>query len=123
TAREIEVRQSPEPLVAAMTMLFGAAHQLLERGHTFADGDSMGHDGPEAVAYLIRHMPAGVLGNDTDRWILVHPDSPFRHRKLLGRPKRRKTPLGLLGRINRGEDGWLRKRLAIFGRGTSEARQ
>ncbi|WP_298431243.1 hypothetical protein [uncultured Jannaschia sp.] len=116
TGHEVEVRQSPLPLVESLTPLLMASTQILERGHVYADGDTLGHDGPDAVAWRIRHMKAGKLGNDTDRWVLLHPDSPFPDRKLLGRPGGRRTPPGLIKRQSSGETGWLRRRLVAFAR-------
>lgn len=102
---EVEARQSPEPQAQTLAAVYTAASRMLEQGRHFADGATMQGDETD---YRIRHVPEGKLGNDTDRWTILHPDSPFRDRKLLGRAKDQSRT----DSKDRAARGWLSKRVS-----------
>ncbi|WP_371154337.1 hypothetical protein [Jannaschia sp. 2305UL9-9] len=120
---EVEIRQSPQPQAEVLRAIYAAAAQLLDGNDMFADGAEMtgpASHGAAPVTYRLRHLPEGRLGNDTDRWLLIHPESPFPDRKLLGRAKagrpRPKDGAGSDGR----NGGWLASRVARMRRGPTD---
>jgi hypothetical protein len=101
---ELETRRSPEPAGMAIAALLAVAQEIVTRGRLPKEGARV-HPFDETVpGHLLRAVPEGLLGNDTDRWCLVHPDSPFDHRRLLGQVR----GLGLPIRSLRGLDTLLR---------------
>ena len=84
---ELETRRNPEPAGLAIASLLTVAQDLVAGGTAVADGTEVRPFDAKGPAHLLRHVPQGRLGNDTDRWCLVHPDSPLDHAALLGRPQ------------------------------------
>ncbi|MEL6587124.1 MAG: hypothetical protein AAFY65_00885 [Pseudomonadota bacterium] len=119
---EVETRMSPETLPDAATSVMAALSMMIDRGHAFRDGETVGDDAPDATRYRVRLVPEGLLDNDCDRWLVLHPDSPFKDRKVLGRPKSRllSTPLAEPG--PQAPESWFRKGLAALAKTTPETR-
>lgn len=121
---EVEIRQSPETQAEALRAIYAAASHLFDGKACFVDGAEFigpASKGAAPVTYRLRHLPEGKLGNDTDRWLLLHPESPFRDRKLLGRAKPARTPHEDWAMPEGEGKGWLAKRVAGIRRGTATA--
>lgn len=95
---ELEIRQSPEPAGLVIAAIMAVAQEMVSDGLPLADGDSVHPFGPESTGHRARLVPEGRLGNDTARWCLVHPDSPFDDAALLGAAGPAPRPLGRLAR-------------------------
>ncbi|TFL17815.1 hypothetical protein [Jannaschia formosa] len=93
---ELELRQSPEPAGLVIAAIMDVAQQLVTEGIALRDGGEIAPFGAEA--HRTRLLPEGLLGNDTDRWCLVHPDSAFHDQELLGPTLSQAAPKGLLAR-------------------------
>lgn len=92
---------------------YGAATMLLEYGHAFSDGHTMGIDGDDSLKLRIRHLPEGKLGAQTDMWALFHPKSTLDDEAMLGPRAGRPPPPGLDTSF-RGDPDTLKKRLYRF---------
>jgi hypothetical protein len=84
---ELETRRSPEPAGLAIAALLAVAQEMVCAGLAPRDGAVVHPFDPDALPHRLRRVPQGVLGNDTDRWCLVHPESPFDDLRLLGPPE------------------------------------
>jgi hypothetical protein len=93
---ELELRQSPEPAGLVIAGIMDVAQQLVTEGIALRDGGDIAPFGAEA--HRTRLLPEGLLGNDTDRWCLVHPDSAFDDQEVLGATLPRTAPKGVFGR-------------------------
>ncbi len=89
-----------------------AACLLLERGHTFRDGDTLGLDSGGPVI-RVRHAAEGFAGFQTDHWVLIHPDSHIDEMAQFGPRPRQPAPPGV-DNTNRGDPDSLRKKLYAF---------
>ncbi|PWJ21148.1 hypothetical protein [Jannaschia seohaensis] len=95
---ELELRQSPEPPGLVIAAIMSVAQELVTGGVVFRDGGEIAPFGSDAAMHRTRLVPEGVLGNDTDRWSLVHPESAFDDQTILGRTLPESPERGFMGR-------------------------
>jgi len=112
---EVSLAAAPVDLETAATMLITTSAMLTSYGHTFKDGDTLGHEGqaPED-SIRIRRIPQGVNDSVCDVWLLVHPQSPVDHNAILGPTNSRPAPKGKTPKM-RPQTGFF-KRLIRGGR-------
>ncbi len=92
---EVSLAAAPVDLETAATMLVTTSAMLTSYGHSFKDGDTLGHEGQAPDDSLrIRHIPQGTNDSVCDVWLLVHPQSPVDHNSLLGPPSAPPAPPG-----------------------------
>lgn len=96
----------------ALGSVLNAVIMLLEYGHDFRDGNTMG-DEKQDLRIRIRHCLESKHGSQTDQWYLFHPSSSIDDIKLFGEREGRPPPAGHDNTI-RGDEGWLRKGLRLF---------
>ncbi len=97
----------------AMQHVFAATVMMLEYGHEYRDGDTMG-DEEGTLKLRLRHCAEGVHGFQTDTWTLFHPNSVLDEHETFGDRPRSPPPPGVDNRL-RGDEGWLKKGLRLFG--------
>lgn len=99
----------------------GAARLLMERGHEFRDGDTLGLDtgGPPI---RIRDAAEGSHGFQTDHWVLIPVDSHMDEMAVFGPRPRPPAPEGV-DNIIRGDPNSLRNRLYAFVAGATGRRR
>jgi hypothetical protein len=97
----------------ALGYVYSAVTMLLEYGHEFRDGNTMG-DEEQRLKIRIRHCAEGFEGSQTDQWVLFHPSSSVDDVKMFGEREGTPPPPGYDNSI-RGDAGWLRKRIRLFG--------
>lgn len=96
----------------AAKWVHSAAVMLVELGHQFVDGDTMGPEGqPDRVR--LRFAKEGQHGMQTDMWVLFHPNCALDEFAMFGDRSRPPAPKGVDNSI-RSEDGWLGKKLYAF---------
>ncbi|MBN2629696.1 MAG: DUF4261 domain-containing protein, partial [Rhodobacteraceae bacterium] len=96
----------------AVQYVYSACVMMLERGHKFRDGDTMGLEG-SSEKLRIRFLGEGVCGVQTDVWALLHPTFPLDEEDMFGPRLMRPAPQDT-DNNRRGEDGWLKKKLTGF---------
>ncbi|MDA7424461.1 hypothetical protein [Thalassococcus lentus] len=87
--------EAPVSIEDAAGMVHMSTAMVLEYGHVFQDGHTLGHEGqsPEQ-SYRIRYVPAGTEeGVPFDVMMLVHPSSPLDHEDLAGPLPQNKGPV------------------------------
>ncbi|MEO0939822.1 MAG: hypothetical protein AAFY38_16850 [Pseudomonadota bacterium] len=111
---EISFAAAPVPLGDAANHVLTTATMLLELGHDFSDGDTLGVEGqaPEESIRL-RFVPEGTNGSTCDTWLLVHPQSPVDADELVGpsgsvpappgQSEERRSDMGFFKRMIRGK--------------------
>jgi hypothetical protein len=97
----------------AFKHVYAATVMMLEYGHEYRDGDTMG-DEEGTLKLRIRHCAEGVHGCQTDTWFLFHPNSVLDELETFGERPRRPPPPGVDNTF-RGDEGWLKKSLRLFG--------
>jgi hypothetical protein len=96
----------------ALQYVHGATVMMLQYGHVYRDGDTMGvEDG--SIKLRIRHGAEGVQNFQTDTWLLFHPASVLDDVETFGERPRQPAPPGI-DNSKRGEEGWLRKGMRLF---------
>jgi hypothetical protein len=98
--------------VEALGYVYSAVTMVLEHGHEFRDGNTMG-DEEQRLKIRIRHCPEGTQGAQTDQWVLFHPSSSLDDIRMFGEREGQPPPPGYDNGI-RGDQGWLRKSLRLF---------
>ena len=112
---EVSLAAAPVDLETAANMLVTTSAMLTSYGHTFKDGDTLGHEGqPPEESLRIRRIPQGVNDSVCDVWLLVHPQSPVDHNAILGPTNSQPAPEGETPRM-RSQMGFF-KRLIRGGR-------
>jgi hypothetical protein len=95
---EIETRQTADPPPLAVAMLLSVAQDVVAGRVVPSDGLDLHPFDLSERPHRFRFVPEGLLGNDTGRWCLVPPDSPFPEAMLLGRPPAERGWMAALGR-------------------------
>ncbi len=82
---ELVMPQACIPGPEAAQWIYGAVRMMLEAGHEFGDGNTMGVEG-EGKPIRIRHVKEGALNGEaqTDQWVFFHESSLLDDEKLLG---------------------------------------
>jgi hypothetical protein len=112
TGTEVVMAKTKLPPAEAVKWVHAAAVMLVELGHKFVDGDTLGPEGqPDRVR--LRFAKEGLHGMQTDCWFLIHPDSAVDEFELFGERSRPPAPKGVDNSI-RSENGWLGKKLYAF---------
>lgn len=96
-----------EPIEAVQSVL-GGAHLLLEQGHVFKDGDTLGIE-DEQDRLILRHRSEGKNAQ-TDQWVIVHPRCPYDMTKEFGPNPAIPPPPGV-DNIAKGERGFMKRLL------------
>ena len=92
---------------AAVTM--SVATMALEYGHTFTDGDTLGHDGhAKSNFYRIRNVPKAAVDAPWDYLALMHPKSPFDNESVVGPRTPNPPPPGVKAE-QRGDAGFFKR--------------
>jgi hypothetical protein len=112
TGTEIVMPKTRLPAGDAAKWVHAAAVMLVELGHTFVDGDTLGPEGqPDRVR--LRFAREGRHGMQTDCWFLFHPNCTLNELELFGARSRPPAPAGVDNSI-RSDSGWLGKKLYAF---------
>lgn len=114
---EIGFAQAPIEPAEAYGWVQRAVWLQLAGGNVFHDGDTTGVEGDD-LKVRIRHCAEGreiAPGErgQTDRWILIHPESPHDDRKIFGERPRQALPPGMTNEI-KPQKGFLSR---LLGRG------
>lgn len=103
---------APVPAKEAATTIMSASWMVLQAGHSFCDGDTLGHEGKsKETAYKIRRIPKTVFGSPTDLVAMVHPNSAFDAEKVLGSPISRPAPQGVRAEA-RAQPGFFKRMMS-----------
>ncbi len=94
--------------------MYGAVRMMLEAGHEFGDGNTMGVEG-EGKPIRIRHVKEGGLDGQaqTDTWVFFHETSLLDDEKLLGERELAPPPPGFNNEV-RGNWDTLKNQLYSF---------
>jgi len=108
---EISFAPAPVDLGHAASQVLTTATMLLELGHQFSDGDTLGFEGqaPEESMRL-RFVPQGTEGSLCDTWLLVHPHSPVNADDLVGPTESKPAPPGQTEQ-NGSDVGFFKRRM------------
>jgi len=92
---ELVMPQVRLPAGDAAHWIYMTVRMLLEAGHEFADGNTLGVEG-EGKPIRIRHLTEGSEhGGQTDQWFLFHEASLLDDEKILGPRGGRPPPAGM----------------------------
>jgi hypothetical protein len=112
TGTEIVMPKTRLPAGDAAKWVHAAAVMLVELGHKFVDGDTLGPEGsPDRVR--LRFSKEGQHGMQTDTWVLFHPNCALDEFEMFGERSRPPAPKGVDNSI-RSDNGWLGKKLYAF---------
>lgn len=78
----------------AVRYVMGACYLLLERGNEFVDSDTLASEGG-GESIRIRFAPEGMLGAQTDTYVLIHPKSSVNEMDVFGERSRPPAPPGI----------------------------
>ena len=95
TGYEVELAAAPLPIAEACNILWSTAWLPLVSGNRFSDGHTIGAEGcAEEDKLRMRFLPKGASApshgagtTPTDRFVLVHPESPFDETAYCGAPQ------------------------------------